>query len=228
MTNGSSIECISLPKIRSSLVPQASSCAFTSDCGWIHPASGNHKPAASTGTPACALASSRVTYCAYSAGKASAAIEARCEASSFASRASWRTPQRSQRTLSSFLQRDNPYRKPHLVRRAKTLSSGVTSGWKLPAWLPEASCAGIAWRSMSRTCQPRAQPHVGIPGRREAVQVDRIGREAQLAQQLDVREEQRQHDPAGVELEAMRARHQHRPAGVKLLCLVPEFGITRM
>src|SRR5438094_976978 len=202
MTNGSSIECISLPKIRSSLVPQASSCAFTSDCGWIHPASGNHKPAASTGTPACALASSRVTYCAYSAGKASAAIEARCEASSFASRASWRTPQRSQRTLSSFLQRDNPYRKPDLVRRAKTLSSGVTSGWKLPAWLPEASCAGIAWRSMSRTLQ--------------------------LAQQLDVRDEERQADPAGVEREAMRARHQHRPAGVKLRCLVLEFGITRM
>ena len=49
-------------------------------------------------------------------------------------------------------------------------------------------------------------PHVRILGGREAVQVDRVGAQAQLAQDPGVGEEQRQHHPTLLELRTMPSR----------------------
>src|SRR2546429_9153318 len=58
------------------------------------------------------------------------------------------------------------------------------------------------------------------PRGREAVQVDRVRREAQLAQQLDVREEQRQDDPAGVEdRKSTRLNSSHGYISYAVFCL---------
>ena len=81
------------------------------------------------------------------AGLAGAAIALRCAASSFSSRASCSTPHGSQRTVEKFFHEESENRKAARVSRANTLSSEVTIGWKVPAWLPEASCAGAWWRS---------------------------------------------------------------------------------
>ena len=72
----------------------------------------------------------------------------------------------------------------------------------------------------------RRRPHVGILRRGEAVEVDRVGGEAQVAQRLDVGEEQRQHRVA--EFQPVRAGHELRPAGVQLGRFVLQFRVPRV
>ena len=70
------------------------------------------------------------------------------------------------------------------------------------------------------------RPHVGVLRRREAVEVDRVGGEPQVAQHLDVGKEQRQHRVA--EFQPMRAGHEQRPAGVQLRRFFLQFRVPRM
>jgi hypothetical protein len=68
-------------------------------------------------------------------------------------------------------------------------------------------------------CEPRngthrlVIPHVGVPRRREPVEIDRVGGQAQFAQDADVGEEQCQHDVA--ELDAVCAGDEQGPARVQ-------------
>ena len=121
-----------------------------------------------TGTPACADASSRVTYCAYSGGRPSAAIEARCEASSFSSRASCSTPQGSQRTSDNFFQRERAagktctrqLREDAVVRRDDRVECSGVVARGLPRRL---GVALVERRPPSRALQRRS--HTAAPAR---------------------------------------------------------------
>ena len=72
------------------------------------------------------------------------------------------------------------------------------------------------------------RPHVRVLGRREAVEIEGVGNEPQVAGDLDVGKEQRQDDVAVVELESMPARNEHRPARMQLGGFVAHLGVGGM
>ena len=68
------------------------------------------------------------------------------------------------------------------------------------------------------------RPHVGFFAGAEAVEVDRVGAEPQLAQHLDVGEEERQDHASRVELRTVPSRHEQRPLRVQLGRLFLQLG----
>jgi hypothetical protein len=89
---------------------------------------------------------------------------------------------------------------------------------------------GGAGRGKTRhRLEQRGRPHVGVLRRREAVEVDGIGGEAQLRQQpARVAEGQREHHAPVLEFEAVHARHRRRPRAAQLLGERRELRVRRV
>src|SRR5438477_13102455 len=69
-------------------------------------------------------------------------------------------------------------------------------------------------------------PHLRILRRREAVEIDRIGARAHVAERRDVRKKDGQHDIS--ELEPVWAGNERRPSGLQRAALLSHLGIALM
>ena len=105
-----------------------------------------------------------------------------------------------------------------LVAEARALLDGKACGFKRMAHAEDApggrSSAGRG--EAGEGAHELRRPHVGVLGGREAVEVERVGGEPQVARDHHVAEEEREHDSSAIELQPMGAGQEHRPARVQL------------